>query len=229
MQASATTEAPIRVMLVDDHKAILWGLERLIQSAGSAMHLVGTATNRADMLRAAAEMKPDVIVLDLDLNGDDASNSIVEIQQRCAAQVVILTGGRDPEVHQAAILNGAKGVVGKDESADHLLRAIESVHAGEVWINRSMMSRILGSVTGAASATDKVRNPEAGKIASLTPREREIIQSVLRNRGAKGEVIAESLHISEHTLRNHLTVIYDKLGLRNRLDLFAFATEHRIG
>lgn len=228
MQASTSIESPIRVMLVDDHKAILWGLERLIQSAGEAMHLVGTATNRADMLRTAAEMKPDVIVLDLDLNGDDASNSIVDIQQRCDAQVVILTGGRDPELHQAAILNGAKGVVGKDESADHLLRAIESVHAGQVWINRSMMSKILGSVTGAASGISKPRSPEGDRIASLTPREREIVQAVIRNRGAKGEVIAESLHISEHTLRNRLTVIYDKLGLRNRLDLFAFATEHRI-
>ena len=124
-------------------------------------------------------------------------------------------------------MRGARGVVGKDESADVLLLAIERVHAGEVWINRQMMGKVLSAIS---SGTAKVSNsnPETARIDSLTPREREIVRVVVKNRGAKSIEIAEAMHISEHTLRNHLTVIYDKLKLRNRLDLFAYAIEHHL-
>ncbi len=225
MNVDTTARRPIRVMIVDDHKTILWGLERLIESARPAMEVVGTATTCSEMLVMAAASKPDVILLDLDLGGENAADALPDLQRLSAAQVLVLTGGRDTALHQAAILGGARGVISKDESADILLRAVERVHAGEVWINRMLMGKVLNSVAagnGHASSKDS----EAGRIAALTQRERDIIRAVVLNRGAKSEVIAEVLHISEHTLRNHLTVIYDKLGVRNRIDLFAYATEH---
>jgi two-component system, NarL family, nitrate/nitrite response regulator NarL len=222
MQASG--ENPIRVMIVDDHKSIVWGLERLVESAQPRMQVVGTATSCAGMLAMVSDAKPDVILLDLDLNGENSADALPDLQRMSQAKVLILTGARDADVQQAAIMKGARGVVGKDESAEVLLLAIERVHAGEVWINRMMMGRVLGAMT--AGAGQSRATPEATRIASLTQREHEIIRAIVRNRGDKSNAIADVLHISEHTLRNHLTVIYEKLGVRNRLDLFAYAVEH---
>lgn len=221
----AVGEKPIRVLIVDDHRAILWGLERLVDSAQPRMQVVGSASSRAEMLAVVGPARPDVILLDLDLNGEDALEALPKLQHLCQGQVLILTGTRDRELHQAAIMQGARGVVGKDESAEVVLFAIERVHAGEVWVNRMMMGRLLG-ILSSGSGTGAEITPEAARIASLTPREHDIVRAVFWNRGAKGQAIAEKLNISEHTLRNHLTVIYDKLDVRNRLDLYAFTIEH---
>ena len=215
---------PIRVMIVDDHKTVLWGLQRLIESNQPRMEVVATANSSSEMLATVGSMQPDIILLDLDLNGENSSEAILDLQRLSSAQILILTGARDPELHQAAIMRGARGVVGKEESAEVLLRAIECVHAGEVWINNRMIGKMLDALKSGANEKATI-NPEAAKIASLTTRERDIVRAMVRNRGAKSLEIAESLHISEHTLRNHLTVIYDKLGARNRLDLFAYAVE----
>lgn len=216
---------PIRVMIVDDHKTMLWGLERLIESAQPRMELVGTANSCAEMLATVSAAKPDVILLDLDLNGENSADALPDLQRLSQGQVLILTGGRDPATQQAAIMKGARGVVSKDEGADVLLLAIERVHAGEVWINRMMMGKLLGAMS-ASPGKEANPDPDLAKIASLTERERAIVRAMVEKRGDKSQVIAETLHISEHTLRNHLTVIYDKLGARNRLDLFAYAVEH---
>lgn len=214
---------PIRVMIVDDHKAILWGLERLVESAQPRLQSVATASNTQEMLSVATDCQPDVVVLDLDLNGTSSLTSLPELLRCCQARVLILTGDRDPATHQAAILAGARGVVLKDEGADIVLQAIEHVHAGEFWASPMITGRMVGMIASRATPDALSGN---GRIASLTPRERQIIRAIVLNRGAKSIIIAETLGISEHTLRNHLTTIYDKLGLRNRIDLFAFATEH---
>lgn len=216
---------PIRVMIVDDHKAVVWGLERLVESAHPRMEMVATANSCADMLATVGSAKPDVILLDLDLNGESSVDALADLQRLSRGHVLILTGARDPGVQQTAIMKGARGVIGKDESAEVLLHAIERVHQGEVWINRMMMGKLLGAMS-AGGGNEAHSDPEAVKIASLTQRERDIVRVMVQNRGDKSHAIAEALHISEHTLRNHLTVIYDKLGARNRLDLFAYALEH---
>ena len=218
--------AAIRVLLVDDHQTMLWGLSRLIESAAPLLQLVGTAQEATAALTLLEGGEVDVVLLDLDLNGVDGASLVPEIHKRCEAKVLILTGSREMSDHERAVVKGARGVVRKDEPAEVILRAIERVHAGEIWANRQLMGRVLSSLDGPASADQS--DPEEAKIASLTPREREIAAAVVRHGGAKGAVIADALSISENTLRNHLSVIYDKLGLRNRLDLFAYASKHRI-
>lgn len=223
----SSEQKPIRVMIVDDHKSIVWGLQRLIESSQPRMEVVAMATSCCEMLDSVVAANPDIILLDLDLNGESAIDAMADVARLSSAQILVLTGIRDPATQQAAIMHGARGVVGKDESADVLLLAIERVHAGEVWINRQMMGKVLSAISSGA-INDRNRTPDAARIDSLTPREREIVRIVVKNRGAKSMEIAEAMHISEHTLRNHLTVIYDKLNLRNRLDLFAYAVEHRL-
>jgi two-component system, NarL family, nitrate/nitrite response regulator NarL len=218
---------PIRVVVVDDHRTVLWGLERLVDSARPRIELAGSATDIDGMLEVASGADPDIVLLDLDLGGRDSSEAIPRLAMACRAKVLILTGNRDPAAHAKAIVRGARGVLKKDESADVILQAIERVHAGEAWINREMVGRLIDSLSQAGEATrgDPARDP----LAALTPRERQIVESVVRQRGAKGISIAGTLGISENTLRNHLSLIYDKLGVRNRLDLYAYALERGLG
>ena len=97
---------------------------------------------------------------------------------------------------------------------------------GQLWLDRATTSKLLVEVSRKSAA--KAPSPEQQKISTLTVREREIIALTASNAGATAKAIAEKLHISEHTLRNHLTSIYEKLGVANRLELFAFAHQHKL-
>jgi len=219
---------PIRVFLIDDHRSILWGLERLIESGTPPMKVVGSATNHTDALQALDGAAPDVILLDIDLGKESGIDAIPElIAAAGAAKILVLTGLRDKSIHDKAILAGAKGVVEKEAPAQTILTAIAKVHEGQLWVDRAAASRIFVEFSRRGAA-QQAPDPEERKIATLTDREREIIAGVAANAGATAKAIAERLHISEHTLRNHLTSIYDKLEVANRLELFAYAHKHAL-
>ncbi|HJV26064.1 MAG TPA: response regulator transcription factor [Aromatoleum sp.] len=220
-----TTERPIRVFLVDDHRSTLWGLERLI-GATERMNLIGSATSVTELLSSQASREADVIVVDLDLGGCDSTESFAELLHSRDAKVLVLTGARDLDAHRRAVLAGARGVVRKEEPVDVLLRAIERVHAGDVWVNRALIGDIMDMLTG---NKPKAAAAEDSRIASLTPKELEVIAAVVQHKGAKSLVVADDLGISEHTLRNHLTAIYHKLEVHGRLELYVYAKEHGIG
>lgn len=221
---SRQRDDPIRVFLVDDHMTTLWGLQRLIESAAPRMQLVGTASCRAEMLARVPDARPDVIVLDIDLGGENSLDSLPDLLRESDAQVLILTGMRDTGMHERAVLNGARGVVQKEASAETLLHAIDKVCVGEIWLDPALLGKVLGGLTNPRHRVELDLN--ARKIASLTARELEIVAAVVRNKGARNKVIAEHLRMSEHTLRNHISAIYDKLGVTGRLELFLYATEH---
>jgi len=221
MQAGETK--PINIFLVDDHRTILWGLERLIETATPCMAVVGQATSCAELLAQLIDTNPDVILLDLDLNGENGLDCLQELGQQTAARVLVLTSTSDPTVHQQAIMRGARGVVHKQAPADVVLRAIEKVHNGEIWLDRAS----LGHVVTALSRGQRP-DPEAVKIAALTPKERQIIAMIMKEKGAANKVIAEKLHMSEHTLRNSLTTIYSKLEVKGRLQLYLYASSHQL-
>lgn len=213
----------ISVLLVEDHKSILWGLEKLIESIPH-MRVAGKATNRDEALQALIAHKTDVVLLDLDLRGESSVEFMPEILQHNGVRILVLTGTRNAEEHQRAMLSGARGIVLKDESAEVILRAVQCVYDGEIWLDRTKTAKLIGLLSerkGRMAA-------EAVKIGSLTPKERAIITALLNERGAQNKVIASELHMSEHTLRNHLSSIYSKLGVANRLSLVLYATAHRI-
>lgn len=221
---AASNSAPIRVFLIDDHRSILWGLERLIDSGKPVMEVVGSATNCADALKLIDETGPDLILLDIDLDGENGVVEIPKLIARSRAKILVLTGLRDESIHDEAVLAGASGVVEKEASAETILTAIKKVHEGQLWLDRVASGRIFleFSRDNAAQAAD----PERAKIKTLTEREREIVAASANYAGANAKSIAEKLGISEHTLRNHLTSIYDKLDVANRLELFAYAHKH---
>jgi DNA-binding NarL/FixJ family response regulator len=219
-----TDEKNIRVALVDDHKIIRDGLRDLIESR-AGFTVVGDAGNRADAIALASRERPDIIVLDLDLGSDSGLVLIPELRKASAASsIIILTGLRDVEKRDRAMELGAKGVVLKDEGATELLSAIEKVHrTGDYWLEAGAAKRILERRLRAQDAAD----PEAAKITSLTEREREIIALV--GEGLENKEIAERLRpvVAEPTVRNNLSIIYDKLGIKGgRLGLLVYAYKH---
>lgn len=217
---------PIKILLVDDHRSVLWGLEKLIEGASPPMEVLGKATNSVEAMQLLNEIRPDIILLDLDLGGENGIHAIPALIARSTSRVLVLTGSRDPAVHDSAVLAGAMGVVEKGESADTILKAIQKVHEGEVWLNRVATGRVF--IEMARSMASDGMDPEQKKIASLTPRERQIVAEIGGDAAASSRVIAERLRISEHTLRNHIASIYEKLQVSTRLELFAYAGRHRI-
>jgi two-component system, NarL family, nitrate/nitrite response regulator NarL len=219
----ATQEAqPIRILLIDDHAVVRAGLRMIVQSR-PGMTIVGEAGNRSDALALAASERPEIILLDLDLGGDSGTALIAELLAAASkARIIILTGLRDPNAHQQAVLLGAMGIVKKEKAAEVLIAAIERVNEGEAWLDPSLMAGVLNEVTrsGKAVKTD----PEAEKISSLTRRELEVV--ALIGEGIKNKEIAGRLFISETTVRHHLTSIYDKLGVSDRVELLIYAFRH---
>jgi len=185
--------------------------------------VVGEASTCADALALATGTQPDVIVLDLDLGGENAVQSIPTLLRATPdTRILVLTGVRDPEVHRQAIRHGALGLVCKEKAVETLLQAITKVRAGEVWLEPTMIARVLGDLT--RSQTSPRTSPEAAKIATLTGREREVI--TLIGEGLRNKHIAERLYISEATVRHHLTSVFAKLDVSDRFELAIYAYQH---
>lgn len=228
VRASNASRA-IRVFVAEDHQITLWGLRRLIDASRPHMEVVGSASSRSELLNHDAAADADVILLDLDLAGEDSAAALDDLRRRCPGRVLVLTGADDVARHRAAVLKGARGVVHKSEPAEVILRAIEKVNLGEVWLHRTLLGDVLGLLTDVRPSAPAPRDPAVERAASLTPREREIVSTMVRRAGAKQLAVADELGMSEHTLRNHLTTIYAKLGVRGRLELHLFATAHGLG
>ena len=220
---SESIENPIRILLVDDHQSFLWGLVKLIESDGHGMKVIGTASDMPQALVIAEREQPDVILLDIDLHGVNSLDSMSDLVKVTKAPVLILTGVRDTETRDRAMLSGARGIVQKEESAEIILKAIKCVYRGEIWLDRASTGRIFSKLLNPLNGET---SPEAAKIASLTAREREIIDVIITHGRSTNKEIAGHLNMSEHTLRNHLSSIYSKLEVENRLELAMYALKH---
>jgi DNA-binding NarL/FixJ family response regulator len=221
MNMNMLTDKAIRVLLIDDHRSVLWGLEKLIESQHPRMQVIGKFTSFAEASTELEKLQPDIILLDLDLGVEHGIDVIPRIIPLTKAKILILTGSRDTAMHDKAIIAGAKGILEKENSAELILTAIQQVHEGQLWMDQARMGRIIQELSRKKS--DEEKSPERKKIDSLTQREKKIILAVTTRAGATGSDVAKVLHISESTLRNHLSSIYTKLELSNRLELWDYA------
>lgn len=225
--ASAFGACPaIRVMLVDDHPTLLWGLVNLIESQKPRMEVAGTARSCAEALEKIGALCPDVILLDLDMGGMNSIDILPSLLSHSRSHVLIFTGERDQAQLDLAVCRGASGVLRKDAPADQVLKAIEKTAQGEIWLDRESLGRMLNELRNPKPV--RKYDPEIEKQSSLTARERKIIHAIVESNGALNKTLAQRLFISEHTLRNHLTSVYHKLGVSNRLELYVYAIKHQL-
>jgi two-component system nitrate/nitrite response regulator NarL len=200
-----------------------WGLQHMVASA-SNLEWVGTASTLREA-EATLVQQADVLVLDCDDPGEVPE--LVRFLSVHASRVMVLTGLRDTSALDAAVLAGLHGIVRKSDPPATLLTAIGRVHGGELWLDRSATSRMFMQIVRHKAAQRE--DPEGARIATLTDRERQAIAALVADTSVPAKVIADRLSISSHTLRNHLTSIYRKLQVNNRLDLYAYAARTDLG
>ena len=214
----------IRIVIIDDHVMVRAGLRMLIEQ-DPALHVVGDASDLSSAVSLAARTQPDVILLDLDMAGQNGLDILPDLQAVAAqSQVLVLTGIRDPAAHREAIRRGALGVLNKEHAADILIKAIHKVQAGEVWLDRVAMAHLLADLRSTTAPLNP--DPEREKVAALSDREREVLDLV--SQGLKNREIAERLFISDHTVRHHVAAIFMKLGVSSRLELILYAYRHHL-
>ncbi len=214
--------SPIRVLIVDDHAVVRAGLRMLIDSQ-CPMKVVAEAGTRAEAVQAAAREQPDIVLLDLDMGSESGLSFLPDLLETAReAKILILTGLRDPEAHRKAIRAGARGVVFKEKAVEVLIKAIDKVHGGEIWLDRALASSLLEELSHPNAALEC--DPQAARIGHLTTREKEIIGVVAQ--GLRNKEIAEQLFITDVTVRHHLTSIYSKLEVADRFELAVYAFRH---
>ena len=220
------TEKPaaIRVFLINGHLCVLWGLEKLIETQQPAMRVAGTSRSCAEALKQIESADPDLVLLDVDSADEDGIAAIAEFKAKSRAKILVLTGTRDDLVHDEAMLSGASGVVRKELPAETIVSAIGKVHSGQLWLDRAATGRIFGELSKLKSSEET--DPDQIRIKSLTARERQIVTVATEHPSANAKALAQMLNVSEHTLRNHFTSIYEKLGVPGRIALYAFAQTH---
>lgn len=223
LDMSKTQPKPIRIVLVDDHKVVRGGLRLLLES-NSQLKVVGEAGNRADALSLIESERPDIILLDMDLKGESGLDVLQNLPPDFEGRVLILTGLVDAEIHRKCVRLGARGLVQKELAPEVLVKAIKKVHEGEIWFDRNMMSSVLSDVLSQKERKDG--DPERLKITTLTAREHQVIALV--SEGLKNKQIAERLFISDTTVRHHLTSIFSKLDISDRLELVIYAYRHEL-
>jgi DNA-binding NarL/FixJ family response regulator len=214
----------IRVALVDDQPLFRTGIRMLVSSQPD-FEFVGEAGNGWEAIALAAQVRPDVILMDIRMpvmDGIDATRAIItDAEQRGEdpPRVIVLTTFDLDEAATRAIRGGASGFVLKDADPEFLLAAIRTVHAGSAVIAASATRELFEHFSGRGQ-TPTV--PDA--FALLTARERDIF--ALAARGLSNSEIATSEFLSEATVKTHISRVLGKLGLRDRVQLVVFAFEH---
>lgn len=209
----------VRVLIAGNLAIVRAGLRMLIESR-DRLTVIGEAGTSVEALSLAAREQPDIVLLEADFGGESGLDLLPELLAASkATRVIILTGLQNPELQQRALRLGASGLVFKDKTPEILFKAIEKVNAGEVWFERAMMASALGEMSriNGVQKTDA----EATRIATLTQRERQVV--VLIGEGLKNRQIAERLFLSETTVQHHLSSIFGKLAVSDRLELVIYA------
>jgi DNA-binding NarL/FixJ family response regulator len=203
-----TVNETVRILIVDDHQIFRDGLKLLLEStAGNSV--VGEAETGAEAVRVAGELKPDVILMDLQMPEIDGIQATRQILQRLPeAKILILTMFDDDQSVFAAMRAGALGYILKGVKRDKMLRAVEAVASGEAIFSADIATRMIEFFTQLHSPASPAAFPE------LTEREREILSYLARS--YKNSEIAEALVISPKTVRNHVSSILSKLQAESR-------------
>lgn len=209
---------PIKILLVDDHTLFRSGIRLLLQR-NPEFEVVGEAVDGLDGVKRAKQLRPDVVLMDLNmpgLSGLEAMQLIVEDLPDTA--VLMLTVSEEAEDLTTALKNGARGYLLKNIEADYLTQAIKRAAAGEPVIAESMTAKLVSQFRSGLNQNN------APKKEKLTPRERETM--VCLARGESNKEIARNLDVAESTVKIHVQNILKKLNLTSRVQIAVYAVEH---
>ena len=212
----------IRIVIADDHPIFRDGLRRLLE-ANARFKVVGEAGDGEAAVAQVAALRPDILLLDLSMpkaNGLEALRNLSEL--RFPTRPVLLTAAIDPEETVAALQLGARGVILKESATQLLYRCLQAVMEGEYWVGHDRVHDIVQHLRLAARKAEE----EATPAQKLTRRELQIVSAIVE--GASNKDMSQQFKLSEQTVKNHLSHIFDKVGVSNRLELALYAVHHKL-
>ena len=212
----------IRVLIADDHPVVRVGLRNMLQ-ADSTVKVVGEARDGMEALEMARSLQPDILLLDMAMPNVAGMEALREMTaSNLNTRTIVLTGLIDKRQVLEALQLGARGVVLKDAVIEHLSACIRAVMQGQYWLEGRPVQNLVQVLRDLAAQTA----PPPRKTFGLTARELEVV--TLITEGCTNKDIAKSFGISEETVKRHLTNIFNKLGVGNRLELALFALNHNL-
>jgi len=213
---------PIRILIADDHPIVRDGLKRLLLLQ-EGFTVVGEAADGIEAVRRTEELKPDLLLLDLTMPRMDGLGVLKALagapwEPRC----VLLTAAIEREETVQALRLGVHGIVLKESVTELLYKCIRAVMNGDFWVGHERIGDLLQTLGELERGPRRASTPAS----SLTPRERQVIGAIVE--GATNKDIGERFGLSEQTVKNHLSHIFDKLGVSNRLELALYAVHHQL-
>jgi len=210
------TPQTTRIVLVDDHPVVRDGLAFLLAEQPD-LQVVGAAASSASALQVLEDVRPEVVVLDLTLQGEDALSLIGELRRRWPAlRILVLSMHEESLYAERLIALGAHGYVMKQEAPGEFLRALRRVAAGEIHRSAAMSAQLLAQTRRHGHS-----GAGGGALAALTEREQDVLRLVAR--GAGTQQISQMLAMSPKTVDSHRRNIREKLGLANARELVRYA------
>ncbi len=217
-------EATLRVLLVDDQALVRSGF-RMILSVEPDIEVVGEAGDGAEAVTLARELRPDVVLMDVQMPRVDGVQATAEVVAEDLGRVVILTTFDRDDYLFAALRAGASGFLLKNCAADQLVGAVRAVGRGHALLSPEVTRRVIAQMTATDDAGPAPAAEHADQVARLTEREREVL--VLLSEGLSNAEIAGRLVLGEATVKTHVSNCLAKLHLRDRVQAVVFA--HRAG
>ncbi len=211
----------IDILIADDHPIFRDGLRRLLE-AEPGMRVIGEASDGAETVLKARQLKPDILLLDLAMPRMPGLEVLREMARGASAvRIVILTAAIEKRQIVEALHLGARGVVLKESATQLLMKSIHAVMNGQYWVGHEAVSDLVEYLRERISTGE----PQPRKFG-VTKRELQIISTVVS--GCSNKEIAEKFSLSEDTVKHHLTSIFNKLGVSSRLELALFAINHQL-
>jgi DNA-binding NarL/FixJ family response regulator len=220
-----TAQSALRVVIADDHRLFRDGLRGTLEGAGMAV--VGEASDGAGALALVHELAPDVVVLDLKMPGISGLEALRQIERSSPdVQAVVLTVSAEDADVLEALRAGACGYLLKDTRTDRLADGIKQAAEGHMVLSSEVAQALMARVRADADANAVRAEAEAGEAAvderpALTPREEEVLRLIAE--GADNAAIGLELSISPHTVKQYVTNIFEKLGVRSRVQAAVYA------
>ncbi|HEY9153389.1 MAG TPA: response regulator transcription factor [Anaerolineales bacterium] len=208
------------ILLVDDHEVVRIGLKSLLERHPQ-FTVVGEAGSAREALEQVANLKPEVVIMDIRLPGTSGIEACEEIVNKFpGTKVIMLTSYAEDEMLFSAIRAGASGYILKQIGSDDLVKALEAVSRGEALLDPAVTQRVFQEVRRA------VKEEEASAFAHLSQQEKHVL--LLVSEGKTNREIAKALFLGEGTVRNYVSSILSKLGVNNRAEAAAYAVEHNL-
>lgn len=205
---------PVSVALVDDHAILLEGMVSLYSEMDD-IEIIGQGESADDALAIVSELRPNVIVVDLNMPGDALAAISSIVRDHPETRIVVFTATESIDLAVKALGLGASGYVLKGSPAGELYKAIKSVNAGGTFIAPAFAPKVISSMKAAKGRQkDQMRE-------DLSPRETDILQLLLL--GKTNKEIASSLNLTEITIKHHMTILMQKMNARSRLEVFLAA------